>query len=587
MSSGRPEPIPPVPSGPRLPPLMPSRVLLVEDNEVDVALVRAQLAASAGKGCKLTAVGRLSDALTHLSATGTDCILLDLSLPDAEGLATVEGLLEVAPEVPIIVLSGLADDGVTAAALSEGAQDYLIKGQVDAGLLWRSIRYAAERKRAELELRHQALHDPLTGLANRALAMDRLQVAISRLRRGEGALALLLVDLDRFKWVNDSLGHPAGDELLVAAARRIETAVRPPDLVARLGADEFLVMCEELNGEAAALAIAERVRESLSADFCVAGETVRLSASLGFVTAREPSAEAEELLRAAGVALHRAKELGKGRSEPFDTAVRQAMQDRLKAEQDLRRAIANDELVVYYQPVVDLRDGRPVGAEALVRWHKPSGEVVAPGDFIGLAEETGLIVAIGDLVLRKGCEQLAWWNRATRHGQPALTLNVNLSARQLIDPGLTGRVQRILAASGADPAHLCLELTETAFLVDEVASLERLEALKDLGVILCIDDFGTGYSSLSHLTNLPVDVVKIDRHFTAGLDQRQRDTAVVEAVVALGRALGLVVVAEGVETQAQADRLRELGCPQAQGYLFGRPAPPGSFPLAAARPSVA
>jgi diguanylate cyclase (GGDEF)-like protein len=563
-----------------LPPLVPRRVLLVEDNQIDVALVRALLADATGSACQLTAVSLLADARSHLLSTETDCVLLDLSLPDADGLETVEGLLDIAPQVPIVVLSGLQDDRVTAAALNEGAQDYLIKGQVDGGLLWRSIRYAVERKRAELELRHQALHDPLTGLANRALSMDRLNVAISRLRRAGGALALLLVDLDRFKWVNDSLGHDAGDELLMATARRIELAVRPADLVARLGGDEFLVMCEELEGESTALTIAERVQESLTADFLIAGSNLRASASVGFVTTRDPTVEAEELLRDADIAMHRAKELGKGRCEPFDMTIRKAIRDRLRAEQDLRRAVAEDELVVFYQPVVDLATGHPVGAEALIRWRRPDGEIVPPGAFIDLAEETGIIVPIGDLVLRRGCEQLAQWNRALPPGEPPLTLNVNLSARQLTDPGLVGRVQRILAATGADPAHLCLELTETAFLVDEEASLGRLKALKGLGVALCIDDFGTGYSSLSHLTRFPVDVVKIDRSFTEGLDLRERDTAVVEAVVALGQALGLVVVAEGVETEAQAQRLRALGCPQAQGYLFGRPAPASPLPAA-------
>ncbi|MEA2501732.1 MAG: hypothetical protein QOD01_1843, partial [Actinomycetota bacterium] len=275
----------------------------------------------------------------------------------------------------------------------------------------------------------------------------------------------------------------------------------------------------------------------------------------------------------ADVAMYRAKELGKGGCEPFDTAMRNAVQDRLLAEQDLRRAIAEDELLVYYQPLVDLSDGHPVGAEALVRWRHASGEVVSPAQFIALAEETGLIRGIGDFVTRTACEQLARWNPVAPSGHQAPSLHVNLSARQLIDPGLVGRIARFLAAAGANPAQLCLELTETAFLVDEATSLTRLKALKTLGVRLCVDDFGTGYSSLSHLTKFPIDVVKIDRSFTAGLAVRARDTAVVESVIALGQALGLVVIAEGVETQAQADLLSALGCHQAQGYLFGRPGP--------------
>jgi diguanylate cyclase (GGDEF)-like protein len=417
-----------------VPTLLPRRLLLVEDNEVDVAIVRALLAESAGRSCHLTSVGRLTDARAHLLSAGADCVLLDLSLPDGEGMETVEMVLATAPEVPIIVLSGLQDDRVTMAALNEGAQDYLVKGQVDGASLWRSIRYAVERKRAEVALRQQALHDPLTGLANRPLFMDRLRAAIARLARQSHPLAVLVMDLDRFKWVNDSLGHDGGDELLVATARRLEHAVRPTDLVARFGGDEFVVLCEEVDDEPNALVVAERVQGALSADFPIAETQIRVSASVGVVTSRDPAAKAEGLLRDADVAMYRAKELGKGGCEPFDTAMRDAIQDRLEAEQDLRRGIAHDELLVYYQPLVDLTDDHPVGAEALVRWRHPSGEVVGPARFIGLAEVTGLIRPIGDFVTQTACEQLALWEpTAPRHHQAPM-LHVNLSARQLIDP---------------------------------------------------------------------------------------------------------------------------------------------------------
>ena len=555
----------------RLPPLLPSRVLLVEDNEVDVAMVRALLAESVGRSCQVTSVGRLADARAHLLAAGTDCVLLDLSLPDGEGMETVQVVLGTSPEVPIIVLSGLQDDRVTMAALNEGAQDYLVKGQVDGSSLWRSIRYAVERKRAEVALRQQALHDSLTGLANRPLFMDRLRAAIARLARQDRPLAVLVMDLDRFKWVNDSLGHDAGDELLMATARRIERAVRPTDLVARFGGDEFVVLCEDVDDERNALVVAERVQGALSVDFTLGQTQVRVSASVGIVTSRDPAARAEGLLRDADVAMYRAKELGKGGCEPFDTAMRDALQDRLLAEQDLRRGIAADELLVFYQPLVDLRDSRLVGAEALVRWRRPNGEIMPPGSFISLAEETGLIRSIGDFVTQTACEQLARWDPRVLANQQAPKLHVNLSARQLIDPGLVARIARSLSSVDANPSQLCLELTETAFLVDEATSLERLKALKSLGVSLCVDDFGTGYSSLSHLTKFPIDVVKIDKSFTEGLGLRSRDTAVVESVIALGRALGMTVVAEGIETQSQADLLRDLGCPQGQGYLFGKP----------------
>jgi diguanylate cyclase (GGDEF)-like protein len=555
----------------RLPALLPTRLLLVEDNEVDVAMVRALLSESSGRSCQVTSVGRLAEARAHLLSAGTDCVLLDLSLPDGEGMETVQVVLGTSPEVPIIVLSGLQDDRVTLAALNQGAQDYLVKGQVDGSSLWRSIRYAVERKRAEVALRQQALHDSLTGLANRPLFMDRLRAAIARLARQDRPLAVLVMDLDRFKWVNDSLGHDAGDELLVATSRRIERAVRPTDLVARFGGDEFVVLCEDVDDERNALVVAERVQGALSVDFTLGQTQVRVSASVGIVTSRDPAARAEELLRDADVAMYRAKEVGKGGCEPFDRAMRDALQDRLLAEQDLRRGIAAEELLVYYQPLVDLRDGHLVGAEALVRWRRPNGEIMPPGSFIALAEETGLIRSIGDFVTQTACEQLARWDPTVHADRRPPMLHVNLSARQLIDPGLVARIARCLSSVDANPSQLCLELTETAFLVDEATSLERLKALKSLGVSLCVDDFGTGYSSLSHLTKFPIDVVKIDKSFTEGLGLRSRDTAVVESVIALGRALGMVVVAEGVETQSQADLLRDLGCPQGQGYLFGKP----------------
>jgi len=347
--------------------------------------------------------------------------------------------------------------------------------------------------------------------------MDRLRVAIARLARQTGSLAVLVMDLDRFKWVNDSLGHEAGDQLLVATARRIERAVRPTDVIARFGGDEFVVLCDDLDDERNALAVAERIQGALSVDFPIAETQIRVSASVGIVTSRDAATKAEGLLRDADVAMYRAKELGKGRCEPFDRAMRDALEDRLAAEQDLRRAIGEDELLVYYQPIVNLSDGSPVGAEALLRWRHPSGEVMAPGQFIGLAEETGLIGPIGDFVAQTACEQLARWNPIAPAGQQAPMVHVNLSARQLIDPSLVSRIARILAAAGANPSQLCLELTETAFLVDEASCLERLKALKTLGVSLCVDDFGTGYSSLSHLTKFPIDVVRsTSRHGGAG-----------------------------------------------------------------------
>jgi diguanylate cyclase (GGDEF)-like protein len=549
---------------------LPLTLLLIEDNHVDATLIEAMLAEALGDGFSCTRVKTLSHGLATLAESTVSCVLLDLNLRDSEGLGTLDEVLVSGSEPAVVVLTGLNDDRTGHEAMAHGAQDYLVKGNTDADRLSRAIRYAVERKRVERALRHQALHDALTGVANRAMLVERTRAAIARRARHKGYLVLLVVDLDRFKWINDSLGHPAGDELLIAVARRIEGAVRPFDLVARLGGDEFVVLCEDVASEFVALDIAERIEVALGLEFALAEATVRVGASIGIVMSADAATRPEMLLRDADVAMYRAKERGKGRCELFDGSMRRSVQERVRAENDLHRALADDQFVVHYQPIVDLTDGHLVAVEALVRCQLPDGTLVSAGSFIEVAEESGLIVLIGDYVLRTACRQLARWEAVAGSPHLALRLNVNVSPRELADPDLVGRLARILGESGANPNRLCLELTETSLLV-EPASLERLKPIKALDVGLSIDDFGTGYSSLSRLTDYPVDELKIDRSFIRGLGRSDRDTAVVEAVVALGQTLGLAVVAEGVETEAQATSLRELKCLQAQGYLTGRP----------------
>ena len=421
---------------------------------------------------------------------------------------------------------------------------------------------ALDRARSDERIRHQALHDALTGLPNRTLLLERLNHWLDRTKRAEDRAAVLFVDFDHFKLVNDALGHQVGDELLRAAADRMRATLRPSDTVARVGGDEFVLLCEDLPWEAAALELVERLTEALEAPFELCGHQRFLTASIG-ISLATGSEDPEALLRDADAAMYRAKERGRARFELFDEGMHERSRRWLEIESDLRRALTRGELHNVYQPMVDTR-GRVVGFEALVRWQHPTRGPVAPAEFIPVADESGLVVALGRDVLRAACEQAVTW--------PAhLHVSVNLSARQVSHSGLADCVAHILADTGLDGDRLNLELTETVLINDTDHALETLRELKALGVGLVLDDFGTGYSSLAYLKRFPIDTIKIDRSFVDGLARDPEDEAIVGAVISMGHALNVRVVAEGVETAAQADRLQTLGCELAQGFLFGRP----------------
>jgi diguanylate cyclase (GGDEF)-like protein len=435
-----------------------------------------------------------------------------------------------------------------------------------------NIRDITERKSVEEAMLHQAFHDTLTGLPNRALFLDRLGQALSRRNRIGSLTAVLFLDLDRFKWINDSLGHAAGDQLLVQVAERLSSAIRSGDSVARFGGDEFVVLCDELDGDWEARVIAERIGASLKDHFCVEGRDITVTASIGFATTTAASsATADALLRDADAAMYRAKERGRHRIEAFQGGMRALALERLEVETDLRRALERDELVVHYQPVVRMT-GAMVGVEALVRWQHPEKGLVPPGEFIPVAEETGLIQAVGAFVLHEACRQVAAWNRSNPDRAP-LSVAVNLSARQMSAVDLTRLVLTALNESGLEPGLLCLEITESVLMEDVTASRSVLQSLKELGVRLGIDDFGTGYSSLLYLRRFPVDFLKVDRSFVSGLGENSEDGAIVAGVLGLAHALGVGAIAEGVEEPAQADKLAALGCEQAQGFLWSRPLP--------------
>ncbi|MDQ1614777.1 MAG: hypothetical protein QOJ60_716, partial [Actinomycetota bacterium] len=489
-----------------------NRVLIVEDNPGDAILVREMLRDADPSGFELVHASRITEGIDHLLSSEIQCILLDLSLPDAEGLDALAQIQSVSLDVPIIVFSGRNDERIAVRAVQEGAQDYLIKGQVDGRLLARAINYAIERKRVEVELAHQALHDALTGLPNRGLFLDRLAQALARIGRHSSVLAVLFCDLDRFKVVNDSLGHGAGDTLLVDVARRLEGVLRAGDTAARFGGDEFVILCEDISGAHQAIAIAERVSEVLEAPFVLGDDEAFVRTSIGIAMASGQDARPEALLRDADAAMYRAKERGGGVYEVFDDDMRARAVKRLETENALYRALERGEFSLHYQPQVSLGTGEIAGLEALVRWDHPDRGLVFPGEFIGSAEETGLIIQIGEWVLREACEQAARWAALRPNGEP-VRMSVNLSARQCAHPDLVEMVATCLRESGVDPATICLEITETAVMADMEATVEVLDQLRALGVTLAIDDFGTGWSSLRALQRFPVDEVKIDKSF--------------------------------------------------------------------------
>jgi diguanylate cyclase (GGDEF)-like protein len=530
------------------------------------------IAEQPGAPFNVSTVERLAQGLERLSAGETGLVLLDLSLPDSVGLETFSKVYAHSPTVPIIVLTGNDDQTVALSAVKNGAQDYLIKGRLDRELLVRSMQYSIERKRYQVQLEHQANYDALTGLPNRNLLHDRLRQSVygQRLPR---AVAVVFIDLDHFKFVNDSLGHSIGDELLKAMAERLRLMLRDGDTVARLGGDEFVLVLNDHSSEEVMYRAMQRIIAEVAQPIEIDGKELIVTCSAGISIHPQDGPDVDTLLKNADAAMYRAKDHGRNNFQFYTAEMNERVNERLALENALRRAIERNELMLHYQRRVDLRSGAIVGAEALVRWMHPEWGLVHPARFIPLAEETGLIVSIGDFVLREACRQArAWIDEGLKPG----VISVNLSARQFRQEGLVRKVSRVLVDTGLDPSQLEMELTESTVMHNVDAAIATLQGLKSLGLSLSVDDFGTGYSSLAYLKNLPLDKLKIDRSFVrdigAGTDPNEGVLA--QAIISLGHNLNMHVVAEGVETDAQVRFLKKHKCDEVQGFFYGEPVEP-------------
>jgi diguanylate cyclase (GGDEF)-like protein len=544
------------------------KVLLVEDNPGDARLVREMFIDVQASEFVLTHEHKLREALDRLGEESFDVMLLDLSLPDALGLEAVKRVLEVAPKQPIVILSGNNNTDMAIEAVQFGAQDYLVKGQGDGNLLTRSLRYAIERKRAEERLAYLAQYDPLTGLPNRALFQDRMKAAMRHAKRNNSIVALMFLDLDHFKDINDTLGHDSGDDLLKDVSMRLQDCIREEDTVARLGGDEFTVILQDIHHREDAAPVAGKIIDALSTPFNLGEQEVFVTTSIGIADFPSCGKDVEAIVRCADTALYRAKREGRNNFRFFESEMNAEVSERMTMINDLRHAVQKMEFVMYYQPLIDASSDEVVGMEALLRWQHPGRGLLPAKDFVPLLEETGLIIPVGEWVLHETCRQCRLWQQA---GFSALYMSVNLSARQFFKRDLATVVSKALEQNQLDPRSLQLEITESVLMDHSYGTLETLERLHELGIRLAIDDFGVGYSSLSYLKKYPFEVLKFDRSFVEEMGTSENGAAIVAAVIDLGHSIKMSVMAEGVETEHQVGLLHDRGCDQFQGFLFAHP----------------
>src|SRR5258708_10235288 len=554
-------------------------VLLIEDNPGDARLIREMLAEEPEAPFQLHFAERLAHGLDLLSkgeqGSAPVLVLLDLSLPDSFGLETFAKVYAHSPTVPIIVLTGNDDQTVALSAVQGGAQDYLVKSRLDRELLLRSMQYSIERKRYQVQLEHQANYDALTGLPNRNLLHDRLRQAVYTQRKPR-AMAIVFIDLDHFKFVNDSLGHGVGDKLLRGMADRLRGVLREGDTVARLGGDEFVVILNDQSSEEVIFRAMQRIVAEISLPMMIHGKELYVTSSAGISLYPQDGADVDTLLKNADAAMYRAKDHGRNNFQFFTSEMNERINERLSLENALRRALERKEFLLHFQQKIDLASGAIAGAEALVRWNHPELGLLRPERFIPLSEETGLIVQIGEWVIHEACRQTrAWLDQGLKPG----LVSVNLSARQFLQEGLVRTVSRILEETRMDSRNLEIELTESMVMHNVNTAIATLHGLKSLGIVLSVAAFGTGSSSLAYLKALPIDTLKIDRSFVRdiGYGEGADEGVIAQAISSLGHALDPKVIADGVETERQLGFLRRHGCDEVQGFFYGEPVSPESY----------
>jgi diguanylate cyclase (GGDEF)-like protein len=544
------------------------KVLAIEDDVGDARFLRACLTRQGLDAADLTHVSNMRDAIAAIGATAFDVVLLDLNLPDATGHECVERIQSANPEVPIVVLSGQGDEDFAVEILNRGVQDYLVKWEGDGRIILRSIRYAIERKRSESRLNYLASYDSLTGVPNRQYFQDHLDRVTRHATRYGRKLGVLFLDLDRFKIVNDTLGHKAGDRVLQVVVARLRSVIRSDDLLARLGGDEFAVLIEDVNGPLELESAATNILKAFEEPFEVDGRAFSITASVGITVYPSDNRDPLALLNNADIAMYQAKDLGRNNFKFFTQTMHEELIRYHVLEGDLKNALQNEEFELVYQPQVRLDDRKVYAFEALLRWNHPTRGLVGPDEFIPIAEQNGYIVPIGNWVLDEACRQLNAWSNA---GFDLPRIAINISPRHFHQADFYGQVAQTLAKNGIPAELIELELTEGSLMKDTTQVQECLWALKQLGVRLAIDDFGTGYSCLSYLRQFPIDVLKIDRSFVNDIGVSEGGQAICGVIVSIAKCLGIDAVAEGVETERQLEFLVEQGCECAQGYLFGKP----------------
>lgn len=594
------------------------KVLLVEDNLGDVRLFKETLVRENNEVIEFEHTERLSKALHLLSCHDYDVVILDLGLPDSQGIETFNKVYQHSPNVPIIVMSNLDDEEFAIQAVQRGAQDYLVKK--NSHHLFRSIRYTVERhklremieqnaaelhklnmeleervvertkhfqitneklqdeilkrKQMEEDIRHQAYHDALTSLPNRFLFNDRFAIALTNARRNDHMVAILFLDLDKFKNINDVLGHTIGDELLTKVSIRLKGIMREMDTIARVGGDEFVILIPVLNTIDDVDVVATKIIEALNIPFIVSKHEIYITTSIGISIFPNHGEDSESLLRNADIAMYFAKDNGRANYQVFSSYMNINIKNRFDMTNRIRQALRNDEFLLHYQPKININTEEITGVEALIRWqHKELG-LLTPKDFIPMAEETGDIIQIGEFVLRKACMQNKSWQD---QGNQPISVAVNLSSQQLMKDDFMHSICKVLKETGLEPKYLELEITETVAMQNIKHVTRILNEIKEMGIKISMDDFGIGYSSFGYLKDLPIDCLKIDRSFISSIDKNKKDAIIVDSVIDLSHKLRLMVIAEGVETKKQLKLLKEYKCDGLQGFLFHKPLPPNEL----------